>query len=165
MIRRAPRGENNPDYAARMAASHAGWRAAYTPIFGEVAVEAAITTPATTKLSWEDPQGDVAFFVAEVDGKVVGAADLMRTADGGLTVEPLHVLPAFKRQGIGRQLWAACIQEARRAGAKRLVVMCLADNPDACTFYEAMSARIISQADWMELSNTRKPVRRYEVEL
>ncbi|MBA2332887.1 MAG: GNAT family N-acetyltransferase [Actinobacteria bacterium] len=57
-----------------------------------------------------------AFFVAELDGAIVGTAGL---SEGG-SLERLYVLPRARGAGLGARLLRAVIDEARRRGHTRL---------------------------------------------
>ena len=54
----------------------------------------------------------------------------------------MWVVPAAMRRGIGRALFAACEQEARRRGATRVKIEA---DPHAEEFYARMGARTIGR--------------------
>lgn len=81
-------------------------------------------------------RGDV--IVAESGGEIVGFAAL----EGG-ELDGLFVEPARWREGIGRQLVEAAVQEARRRG---LAVMVSA-NPGARRFYEKCGFSLESETE------------------
>jgi ribosomal protein S18 acetylase RimI-like enzyme len=81
--------------------------------------------------------------VAEAGGTVAGyvrlgpATPAVESTRHVLTVRGLAVDPARHRQGIGRLLIEAAIEEARARGARRLTLRVLADNTAARALYEA----------------------------
>ncbi|MEM1099400.1 MAG: N-acetyltransferase [Planctomycetota bacterium] len=73
---------------------------------------------------------EVASYVAEVAGRVVGHAQLVvvHLADqsglrGLLGLGPVGVRPAYQRRGLGSAMLEALIREGRGAGASRLFVL------------------------------------------
>ena len=78
--------------------------------------------------NWEEgapPEERRLTLVAEVDGEVVamasGRADL-ESADKDVAAVQLMVLPAFRRRGVGRELYDRVAAHLRGAGLRRLVV-------------------------------------------
>ncbi|HPF13590.1 MAG TPA: GNAT family N-acetyltransferase [Planctomycetota bacterium] len=63
-----------------------------------------------------------------------------------LHLEDLVVKQAYRRHGVGRQLFEAIIHEARRVGAKRLEWNVLDWNEPALRFYEQFDAEL--DRDW-----------------
>ena len=85
------------------------------------------------------------FTVAELDGLPVGMCHVQ-----GDLVASIHVDPARKRQGIGRQLMVWALREIGRShGAARLEV--LAFNDHALRFYEALGWREASRITGEEM--------------
>jgi RimJ/RimL family protein N-acetyltransferase len=80
--------------------------------------------------------------VAEADGTVAGYVRIGRalpveTNRHVLMVRGFAVDPGWHRQGIGRRLLDAAIEEARARGARRLTLRVLAPNAAARAAYEA----------------------------
>ena len=82
-----------------------------------------------------------AFFVAELDGRVVGTAGLC--AAGSL--ERLYVLPEARGAGAGSALLAAVADEARRRGHKRLEIWSDKRFEDAHRLYQRHGARVVGE--------------------
>jgi RimJ/RimL family protein N-acetyltransferase len=79
-------------------------------------------------------------FVAEVDGRVIGACDISPRQATGFThvgVLGMFLLPEWRARGIGRQLLEACLSAARSAGLERIELEVFADNEAAIQLYEA----------------------------
>lgn len=81
------------------------------------------------------------FWVAEVDGRVVGYVSLteeysLESARHVLQVSGLAVAHERRRQGIGLALLQAAIAESRRQGARRLTLHVLGSNSPALRLYE-----------------------------
>lgn len=75
--------------------------------------------------------------VAERDGAVVGVAQI--SIDGNeAQLEKLFVEPGLLRSGAGRALFAWASDEARKHGARVLVIDA---DPDAAPFYRKLGAR------------------------
>jgi ribosomal protein S18 acetylase RimI-like enzyme len=64
-------------------------------------------------------------------------------------IRMLAVAPAAGRRGIGRALTTACIDRARAAGRRRIVLHTTAGNAVAQRMYEGMGFRRDPAADWL----------------
>ncbi|HYK06991.1 MAG TPA: GNAT family N-acetyltransferase [Gaiellaceae bacterium] len=82
-----------------------------------------------------------AFFVAELDGRIVGTAGL--TEHGSL--ERLYVLPGARGAGAGSALLAAVAGEARRRGHERLEIWSDKRFEDAHRLYRREGARVVGE--------------------
>ncbi len=101
------------------------------------------------------PQG----YVWEEDGRVVGNASLL--AVEGLperwVLANVAVHPNYRRRGIGKTLTEACIELARRKGARLLLLQVDRDNTHAQVMYAAMGFRpVATRTTWMGAA-TRPP--------
>jgi GNAT superfamily N-acetyltransferase len=100
-------------------------------------------TPYRAALS-EVAQGPGGVLVAEVDGQVVGVCQLIvfrhLQARGGrcAEVESVHVHPDLRGQGIGRDLMAAAIAQARELGCYRVQLTSNNARPEAHRFYRGL---------------------------
>ncbi|MGH8824183.1 MAG: ribosomal protein S18-alanine N-acetyltransferase [Jiangellaceae bacterium] len=74
------------------------------------------------------------YIVAEDGGDLVGYAGLLHSGDTA-DVQTLAVLPDRQRQGIGTVLLDALMAEARRRGARELLLDVRVDNAAARAFY------------------------------
>lgn len=63
------------------------------------------------------------FFVAELDGRVVGCCALQIYSRRLGEVRSLAIHPEFRGMGIGRKLVAACQIRARERGVKQLIAV------------------------------------------
>jgi putative acetyltransferase len=81
------------------------------------------------------------FFVAEVDGRIVGTAGL--TDHGSL--ERLYVLPEARGSGAGSALLTAVAEEARRRGHDRIEIWSDKRFTDAHRLYERHGARVVGE--------------------
>lgn len=79
------------------------------------------------------------FTVAQIDQRVVAVAGSGRSAQEAGTWElfVLYVAPAAQRRGIGRQLLAHAVADARRASALRVQAAVMPGNAQAVRFYES----------------------------
>ncbi len=64
------------------------------------------------------PQGRL--LLARIGKKSVGCVAVRKIADGACEMKRLYVRPAFRGQGVGRQLAATVIGEARQIGYERM---------------------------------------------
>ena len=63
------------------------------------------------------------FYVYEVDGRVVGTAALNICWEDLAELRSLAVHPDYNGRGVGRDLVAACLEEARRLGLRRVFAL------------------------------------------
>jgi len=82
-----------------------------------------------------------AFYVAEMDSRIVGAAGL--TGHGSL--ERLYVLPEARGSGAGSALLTAVTDEARRQGHDRLEIWSDKRFTAAHRLYERHGARVVGE--------------------
>ena len=82
-------------------------------------------------------------FVADVDGRAVGWASLLRKRDGW-RLEDLWVEPAWMGRGLGARLFRHAAAYARALGAEQLQWEA---DPNAVAFYERMGARVVRDSE------------------
>jgi ribosomal protein S18 acetylase RimI-like enzyme len=86
------------------------------------------------------PVDDEQIVVAEYDGEVAGAVYLRVSTLSPLNLEPVaqaispHVLPAFRRRGIGRALMGAAVTFAEERGIAHLATAAVSGSRDANRF-------------------------------
>ena len=85
--------------------------------------------------------GYAAFFVAEVDGRIVGTAGLSERG----SLERLYVLPDARGAGVGAALLAAVAREARRLGHEQLEIWSDKRFVDAHRLCEREGARVVGE--------------------
>ena len=89
-------------------------------------------------------------YLACVNGKPVGYAIVFETyssflARPTLYLEDLFVLPEFRKQHIGLQLFRWCVKEARRRQCGRMEWVVLDWNTNAIRFYDRLHARRLKE--------------------
>lgn len=86
------------------------------------------------------PQPCMGFFVAEVEGRVVGMAvyctDYSTWKGKALKLEDLFVEPEYRGQGLGKALFDRVVQQARESGCVRINWYVLDWNQPAIDFYK-----------------------------
>lgn len=82
------------------------------------------------------------FYVAEEDGKVLGASALHIVWEDLAEVRSVAVAEDAGRRGLGTQVVGACIEEARELGLKR--VFCLTYKPD---FFAKFGFRVVDKSE------------------
>jgi ribosomal protein S18 acetylase RimI-like enzyme len=86
------------------------------------------------------PVDDEQIVVAEYDGEVAGAVHLRASTLTPLNLEPVvqaispHVLPAFRRRGIGRALMGAAVTFAEERGIAHIATAAVSGSRDANRF-------------------------------
>jgi GNAT superfamily N-acetyltransferase len=81
------------------------------------------------------PDGGVARFIVEIDGKPGGAVSVRFPWLKGPYLELLALLPPFQRRGIGSALLGWFEEEGMRRGARNLWVCASSFNSSAIRFY------------------------------
>jgi N-acetylglutamate synthase-like GNAT family acetyltransferase len=85
-----------------------------------------------------------AVWVAECDGVVTGVVALAAMPEpDAVDLDKLFVEPSLIKSGVGRLLMEFAVEEARRRGFKKMII--LAD-PNAALFYERMGVKFVRQA-------------------
>lgn len=110
------------------------------PRTGRVRVLAPLLTRAPLTKSYAVPETDPGdgVFVAEVDGAIVGFAQIEPpTWNGRAAISHLYVSPPHRGRGVGRALLDALAERARRKGARCLFVETQNVNYPAVQFYLA----------------------------
>lgn len=87
---------------------------------------------------WDGLDGQCTHFLAELDGRPVGCARLLVTADGRAKAQRVAVIREHRRCGIGAAMMAALEAEAARAGHAEVV---LGAQLQALAFYERLGYR------------------------
>lgn len=100
----------------------------------------------------DDPVGKVIapggqILLALEDGAAIGCVALIRLKDGGFEVAKMAVTEAHKGRGIGRDLMAACIDRARRAGAPRLYLETNSALAPALGLYRRFGFEVVQPAE------------------
>lgn len=89
--------------------------------------------------------------VAEVEGRVVGMTlyyFAYSTWNGRMIyLEDFVLDPAYRRKGIGQQLWDRLLEVGRGRGCKLLKWQIVKTNTEALKFYAAQGAKI--EGDWL----------------
>ncbi len=94
-------------------------------------------------------EGNFQALVAEDQGRVVGMALFYMTFSTWkgkmMYLEDFVVLPEFRNQGLGKELWDKWIEESKLQGAKMVKWQVLDWNTDATRFYKRQGATIEKQ--------------------
>jgi GNAT superfamily N-acetyltransferase len=93
----------------------------------------------------EVADGRGAFLVAYVDGQPVGCGAVRRIESTIAEIKRMYVAPEARGRGVGRQVLLQLEAEARRLGAKRLVLETGPRQPEALALY--------SRAGFVEIPN------------
>ena len=84
-----------------------------------------------------------AFFVASIDGEVVGCGAVRRIEDGVAEVKRMYVRTAARDRGIGGAILVALETEARVLGVSRLVLETGVRQPEALALYRRFGFGVI----------------------
>ena len=129
----------------------ASWRDAYRGLLRDEYLD--VTVAADRRAVWigrmANQQPTQYGFVAETGGEPVGFVFLYGTEDAvwGTLLDNLHVLPAFKSQGIGRVLMQAAAREtARRHPDHGVYLWVFEANHQARRFYARLGGRDAERA-------------------
>ena len=88
-------------------------------------------------------------WVAEVDGRVVGLASLLRPREGLGELEPIVVAPDERGSGVGRALAQQVIARARELRLRRMDVRPAARNEAAIRFFHELGFDTLGQLELM----------------
>jgi N-acetylglutamate synthase-like GNAT family acetyltransferase len=107
---------------------------------------------------------EIAFFVAEADGKVVGYASAEQTWADEAELHTLYVHPDRWGEGVGRALFERVEAWARQRDIDRVAAAALSENAVATQFFEALGFEAGLEAR-TELAGELHPEVEYELEL
>lgn len=77
-----------------------------------------------------------AFFVAELDGALVGTAGVVPVEPGVFELRKMYLAPAARGRGVGQALLDACLVAVRERGGRRVVLDTTEQMTAAIRFYE-----------------------------
>jgi GNAT superfamily N-acetyltransferase len=89
--------------------------------------------------------------VAELEGAVVGTADLLvvpnltHRGDPWAIVENVVVATAARRRGVGRALLSHAVELARRAGCYKLQLLSMKHRTEAHAFYRSLGIEPVAE--------------------
>lgn len=110
------------------------------PEFGASGPGFAIHDPEVDAMTDAYPAPRAAYWVIEVDGKVLGGggiAPLDGGADDICELRKMYFMPALRGRGAGRALIERCLQFARAAGFRQCYLETLSGMDDAQRLYRA----------------------------
>ncbi len=124
-------------------------------------------TPAQMRADFTADSPYFHFFVAEIDGDIVGTAIYYFTYSTwkgkSIYLEDLIITRAHRGKNIGTLLMQALAEEAVVAGAQKLKWQVAEDNTRAIGFYENMDADL--DADWINCELNREQLEQMSEEL
>jgi putative acetyltransferase len=122
---------------------------AVMPEFGADGPGFAIHDPEVGHMSSAYAGPRAAYFVVEIDGRVVGGAGIAPLAggDGGTCeLRKMYFLPEVRGRGVGRAMLERCLEAARAAGFERCYLETLTGMDAAQALYEKLGFRRIAGA-------------------
>lgn len=82
------------------------------------------------------------FRVAVLDGRIVGTGALLPRADGSAEIVRMSIARPCRRRGIGGAILRRLMEDARSAGARKIVLETTSTWKDAAAFYQKHGFRI-----------------------
>ena len=141
-----PRNPHRPDQPLA-SVQVTSWRSA----FRGIASDDYLDRQASAENQAEDWKGILAddtqiVFVVETDQGIIGYAWAQREKDPDIAWDAelvsMHLLPDFKRQGIGRKLFSTVATELQRQGFTSVYLWVFEDNRPARAFYESLGGKL-----------------------
>jgi GNAT superfamily N-acetyltransferase len=132
------------DAEAIAAVRNETWQSAYRGIIADEYLDAMSLDDATARFAKGLASLDEHFFVAEIDGKVIGFSVCGAERERGISalgeIYAIYVLPGMQRSGAGRLLMGASVRKLKALGFTSMLLWSLAANPSN-GFYEHMGGR------------------------
>lgn len=119
------------------------WRSAFRGIASDEYLDTMVSEDDQTE-DWREILEDAEqiVLIAEKGGKPVGYAWAHREEDSSIKWDAelvsMHILPDYKRQGIGRKLFGAAASQLKKQGCRSLYLWVLEANHASRRFYEAL---------------------------
>ena len=126
------------------------WRSAFRTIASDEYLDHMVSEEnqaADWKEILADPEQVV--FVAEKESRVIGYAWAHQEDDASIVWDSelisMHILPEYKRQSIGRRLFAAVAKKLKERGTTSLYLWVLKENHPSRKFYEALGGQLAGE--------------------
>lgn len=122
------------------------WRSAFRNIASDDYLDNMVSAEHQAE-DWKEilPDSEQIVFVAETENKLVGYAWAHNEDDESIEWDSelisMHILPEYKRQGIGRRLFAAVASQLKEQGCKSVYLWVLEENHPSRKFYEALGGQ------------------------
>ncbi|MFQ3318361.1 MAG: N-acetylglutamate synthase-like GNAT family acetyltransferase [Natronomonas sp.] len=107
---------------------------------------------------------DIAFYIAEADGEIVGFASAEQTWSDEVELHTIYVHPDRWGEGVGSALFERVENWAREQGVDRIVCAAFSDNAVGIGFFEATGFRRGTEAKG-EVAGEFHPEHEFEYEL
>lgn len=123
------------------------WRSAFRNIASDDFLDHTVSEENQAE-DWKEilAEKESVVFIAELENTPVGYAWARHEDDESVGWDAelisLHILPEYKRQGIGRQLFAAAASQLKEQGHKSIYLWVLEDNHPARKFYEGLGGEL-----------------------
>lgn len=123
------------------------WRSAFRNIASDDYLDNFVSAEHQTD-NWKEILADAeqVVFVAELGGQPIGYAWAHREDDESIAWDAelisMHLLPEYKRQGIGSRLFAAAAQQLKEQGCQSVYLWVLEENHPSRKFYEALGGEL-----------------------
>ncbi len=126
------------------------WRSAFRGIADDFYLDHQVSE-ADQANDWKEILADEeqVVFVAQAEDEVIGYAWAHReddeTIDWDSELISMHLLPAYKRQGTGRKLFAAAARRLQELGCSSVYLWVLEENHPSRSFYEALGGQLAGE--------------------
>ena len=123
------------------------WRSAFRNIASDNFLDHMVSEENQAE-DWKEILGEEepVIYIAEFANVPVGYAWAQPEDDDSVAWDAelisMHILPAYKRQGIGRKLFAATAAQLKEQGCQSIYLWVLEENHPARKFYEALGGQL-----------------------
>lgn len=126
------------------------WRSAFRNIASDDYLDNMVSEEHQAE-DWKEILADAEqiVIVAEMAGKLLGYAWAHREDDASIAWDSelisMHILPEYKRQGVGRRLFASTASHLKEKGCKSVYLWVLKENHPSRKFYEALGGELAGE--------------------
>jgi GNAT superfamily N-acetyltransferase len=99
---------------------------------------------------WISRSRDNLLLVVEMNGSIIGFTYAKLMSWHWALIDNFYILPSFRKEGVGKILWNACIQNLRSKGIKYVSTIVRRKDTIAIAFLQSLGCKVCGDYVWTE---------------